>query len=60
MAGVQVAVAHFKNVIIPPSLDALADYMKVMFSLDIFRDSAYPPDVIIWGWNNARGTGVAK
>lgn len=49
-------VAHFKNVIVPPDLDHVYNYMKVMFNSPVFIDSSYPPDVIIWGWNGARGT----
>lgn len=52
---VKVGVAHFKNVIIPPDLDALAAYMRNMFDMEIFQESSYPPDIITWGWGNARG-----
>lgn len=51
---IKVGVAHFKNVIIPPSLTALAAYMQHIFDMDIFQESSYPPDVITWGWGNAR------
>ena len=52
----QVALAHFKNIIIPPSLKALNAYIRTMMDMEVFQASSYPPDIIIWGWNNARGT----
>lgn len=54
---VKVAVAQFKNVIVPPSLKALAAYMRHMSDLSIFQESSYPPDIITWGWGNARRVG---
>jgi hypothetical protein len=50
-----VGLAQFKNVIIPPAYGALSKYMQAMFDLDIFQQSSYPPDVVVWGWTNARG-----
>lgn len=51
---VKVGVAQFKNVIIPPGLNALAAYMRHVFDMEIFQESTYPPDIITWGWGNAR------
>lgn len=30
-----------------------------VFSEEAFVKSNYPPDVVVWGWNNARGTAAA-
>lgn len=27
-----------------------------VYSHEAFVKSSYPPDVIVWGWNKARGT----
>lgn len=48
--------AQFKNTIISPDFAALHKYMDTMYSHEAFVKSTYPPDVIVWGWNNARGT----
>ncbi|CAM9506076.1 unnamed protein product [Ascophyllum nodosum] len=48
--------AHFKNTVIPPEMEALHKYMDMIYSHEAFEKSAYPPDVVVWGWNNARGT----
>ncbi|CAM9944167.1 unnamed protein product [Phaeothamnion confervicola] len=48
--------AHFKNRVISPELESLHKYMDAIFSTEAFKQSSYPPDVIVWGWNNARGT----
>lgn len=55
----QVAIAQFKNVIMPPSLGHLQAYLNRMLDLDIFQQSSYPPDVITWGWGNARAAAAA-
>ena len=53
------AIANFKNVIIPPALSHLMAYMNRMLDSPIFQDSSYPPDVITWGWGNARAAAAA-
>ncbi|CAM9665275.1 unnamed protein product, partial [Discosporangium mesarthrocarpum] len=52
------ALAHFKNTIIPPEMESLHKYMDMIYSSEVFKKSSYPPDVLVWGWNNARGTGA--
>lgn len=56
----KVAIANFKNVIMPPALGNLQAYMNRMLDLDIFQQSSYPPDVITWGWGNARAAAAAS
>ncbi|CAM9592732.1 unnamed protein product [Ectocarpus sp. 6 AP-2014] len=48
--------AQFKNTVISPDLASLHKYMDAIYSHEAFTKSSYPPDVIVWGWNNARGT----
>jgi hypothetical protein len=52
----QVGLAHFKNTLVPPGLTALGAYMRAMFEREEFKASSYPPDIVVWGWNGARGT----
>ncbi len=55
----QVAIAQFKNIILPPALSHLQAYLNHMCDLDIFQQSSYPPDIITWGWGNARAAAAA-
>ncbi|CAM9796652.1 unnamed protein product [Sphacelaria rigidula] len=48
--------AHFKNTVIPPEMESLHKYMDMIYSHEAFVKSTYPPDVVVWGWNKARGT----
>ncbi|KAG5188654.1 GSH-dependent dehydroascorbate reductase, monomeric enzymes catalyzing the reduction of DHA into asc [Tribonema minus] len=50
------ALAQFKNTIINPDFAALHKYMDTIFAHPAFVESSYPPDVVVWGWNSARGT----
>mmetsp|Transcript_10893 Transcript_10893/g.16251 ORF Transcript_10893/g.16251 Transcript_10893/m.16251 type:complete len:327 (-) Transcript_10893:52-1032(-) len=50
------ALAQFKNTIVPQEMVRLNAYMERVFNHPAFIASSYPPDVIVWGWNNARGT----
>ncbi len=34
-----------------PNLDR---YMKAMFALPVFKDTSYPQETVVWGWDAAR------
>ena len=39
---------------IPEKYPKLSSYMETMFNRESFKNTAYPEDVVIWGWGNAR------
>mmetsp|Transcript_23255 Transcript_23255/g.33803 ORF Transcript_23255/g.33803 Transcript_23255/m.33803 type:complete len:305 (-) Transcript_23255:250-1164(-) len=52
----QVTIAEFKNKELPSQLGHLDSYIKRFSEMEAYQKSLYPADVVIWGWNNARGT----
>lgn len=52
----QIGVASFKDNAIDLALQfpAVAAYMDHVFHRPSFQNTVYPPDVVTWGWGNAR------
>ena len=51
-----VTLKEFKGVTIPTEYTFLNQYIAQMQKMDLFINTSYPEEVIIWGWSNARGT----